>query len=47
MTSLSETTGHTIPMKDVRDALVRHAGDLLPGGPFVERPWIDVVPFPT
>ena len=35
MTSLAECLGRDPAMAAVRDSLVRHASDLLPGGPFV------------
>jgi lipoyl(octanoyl) transferase len=38
MTSLAELLGRPVAMTEVRAHLVRHAGDLLPGGPFVAGP---------
>ena len=38
MTSMAELLGRPVAMAEVRDRLVKHAGDLLPGGPFVPGP---------
>lgn len=35
MTSMAELLGRSVPMDEVTAALVRHAGNLLPGGPFL------------
>lgn len=35
MASMQELLGAEVPFEDVRSSLVRHAGELLPGGPFV------------
>lgn len=42
MTSLSDRLGRPVAVADVTPRLVRHAGDLLPGGPFASVPWADV-----
>jgi lipoyl(octanoyl) transferase len=36
MTSLSEVLGRDVPLSAARSSVVRHASDLLPGGPFTE-----------
>lgn len=46
MTSLTERLARAVTVGEVRPLLVRHAGDLLPGGPFVARPFADVVAAP-
>ena len=38
MTSLAELLGEPLPFAEVEAALVRHAGTLLPGGPFETGP---------
>lgn len=35
MTSMAEVLGRAVPLPDVTASLVRHAGEVLPGGPFV------------
>ena len=35
MASMEELLGSPVPLDDVTEALVHHAGELLPGGPFV------------
>jgi lipoate-protein ligase B len=42
MTSLAELLRADPGMGRVRASLLRHADDLLPGGPFEPRPWSDV-----
>lgn len=42
MTSLAEALGREVAVAEARAVLVRHAGDLLPGGPFAPAPWADV-----
>jgi lipoyl(octanoyl) transferase len=44
MTSLAQRTGRDPGMQTVRDLLVRHACDLLPGGPFSARTWASLDP---
>ncbi len=36
MTSMEALLGRAVAMADVRDVLVQHAGDVLPGGPFLD-----------
>ena len=38
MTSLSEVLGRPVEVREAREALLRHADALLPGGPFVPGP---------
>ena len=38
MTSLSELLGRDVGMEEALSSLVRHASELLPGGPFEPRP---------
>ncbi len=47
MTSLAQELGEAPPMRDVRTRLVRHAGELLPGGPFVDGPLPELTPDPA
>jgi lipoyl(octanoyl) transferase len=42
MTTLAAEVGHDLAMDHVRDRLVHHAGELLPGGPFEPRTWDDL-----
>lgn len=42
MTSLSDRLGRPVTVAEVLPALVRHAGDLLPGGPFTPHGWDDL-----
>ena len=37
MTTLAAERGHAVGLDAVRDRLVHHAGELLPGGPFEPR----------
>ncbi len=39
MTSLAELLGHAPALATVRARIVRHASDLLPGGPFIPKPF--------
>jgi lipoate-protein ligase B len=38
MTTMAEILGHPLALPGVRDALVAHAGGILPGGPFLPGP---------
>ena len=38
MTSMAEILGRPVPVLDVRDALVGHGNEILPGGPFETGP---------
>ena len=42
MTSLAELLGRDPGMASVRESLVRHASELLPGGPFEPRPFAEI-----
>ncbi|MFO0933184.1 MAG: lipoyl(octanoyl) transferase LipB [Planctomycetota bacterium] len=42
MTSLSDRLGRPVTVADALPSLVRHAGDLLPGGPFAPHAWADL-----
>jgi lipoate-protein ligase B len=41
MTSMVEALGRPVALADVRARLIVHAGELLPGGPFVTGPLPD------
>jgi lipoate-protein ligase B len=48
MISMEQLLGRKVAMPDVRERLVRHAGEVLPGGPFETTsfgavPWIDAL----
>lgn len=44
MASMQELLGKPVPFEEVRASLVEHAGELLPGGPFLAGPLPDLDP---